>query len=88
MFGSCSNLISLNVSNFDTSKVYNMSYMFYNCSNLTSIKGIIDMKSCRDYHGMFKNCTKLTGVKIKNPPDIDWWKDAGLNSESQFTIVS
>ena len=63
--------------------------MFNNCYNLTTIKGVIDMKSCTDYKDMFNNCTKLSGVKIKNPPtDTDWWKKAGFSSESQFTIVS
>ena len=37
MFYSCSNLTSLDVSNFDTSKVTDMGGMFYSCSNLTSL---------------------------------------------------
>ena len=68
MFASCPSLTSLDLSNFDTSNVTNMSEMFYNCSSLTTIKGVIDMKSCINYNNMFINCTKLTGVKIKNPP--------------------
>ena len=35
MFYNCSKLTTLNVSNFDTSKVTNMQYMFGDCSNLT-----------------------------------------------------
>ena len=37
MFTACSRLTSLDVSNFDTSKVTNMSRMFANCSSLTSL---------------------------------------------------
>ena len=37
MFYNCSSLISLNISNFDTSKVSNMGYMFYNCNGLISL---------------------------------------------------
>ena len=86
MFGDCTSLTALDLSNFDTSKVKNMSYMFKNCYNLTTIKGVIDMKSCKWCTDMFKNCPKLKGVKIKNPPTEfnEHW--AGL-SKSQYTIV-
>ena len=91
MFDGCENLTTLDLSNFDTSNVTDMRDMFYGCSNLTTIKGVLDMKSCTEenYYFMFYKCPKLRGVKIKNPPtDTDWWKKAGFNSESQFTIVS
>ena len=38
MFSHCSSLTSLDLSNFNTNKVEDMSYMFYNCSSLTSLK--------------------------------------------------
>ena len=83
----CNSLISLDVSKWDTSKVTDMSGMFYGCNNLTTIIGVIDMKSCTNYQDMFKGSTKLTGVKLKNvPSDFDASK-AGL-SEGQYTIVS
>lgn len=88
MFEFCS-LVALDLSNCDTSNVINMGMMFFGCDNLTTIKGVFDMKSCTNYAGMFAACTKLTNAKIKNPPkDTDWWKNAGFNSTSQFTIVS
>ena len=37
MFNGCSSLISLNLSNFDTSKVQSMSWMFSGCNNLEYI---------------------------------------------------
>ena len=87
MFGDCTSLTALDLSNFDTSKVKNMSYIFKNCYNLTTIKGVIDMKSCKWCTDMFKNCPKLKGVKIKNPPTEfnEHW--VGL-SKSQYTIVN
>lgn len=89
MFESCSKLISVDLSNFDTSNVTDIWEMFANCTCLTSIKGIIDMKSCTQYDDMFYGCFNLKDVKIKNPPaDTDWWEKAGFRSESQFTVVS
>ena len=85
LFTGCSNITSLDLSNFDTSKVTDMRYMFRYCNSLTAIKGVIDMKCCTMYRDMFKECSKLTGVKIKNPPS--GFDGAGLSS-SQYTIVS
>lgn len=85
MFRGCDSLTSLNISNWNTSNITDMEMMFYYCSSLTTITGTIDMKSCKYYDDMFKNCSKLTGVKIKNPPA--GFNGAGLNS-SQYTIVS
>lgn len=85
MFFNCSKLTSLDLSNFVTSNVKNMQSMFYNCSSLTTIKGIIDMKSCKWYEDMFYNCPKLRDVKIKNPPN-NFESKCGL-SKSQYTVV-
>ena len=85
MFFNCSNLTTIDLSNFDTSNVIDINYMFAHCSNLVTIKGVIDMKSCTKYKSMFSACSKLTNVKIKNPPA--GFDGAGLSS-SQYTIVS
>ena len=37
MFCSCKSLTQLDLSNFDTSKVTNVIYMFYGCGNLVTI---------------------------------------------------
>ena len=93
MFGSCHALTTIDISNWDTSNVTKMKAMFGWCDALTTIKGVIDMKSCTYYDDMFFDCTKLTGVKIKNPPSIYYTDKAtfekvtGLNS-SQYEIVS
>ena len=86
MFEGCNKLATLDISNFDTSKVKDMQDMFGNCSSLTTIKGIIDMRSCKYYGNMFDRCPRLTGVKIKNPP-VDFERKSRL-SKSQYTIVS
>lgn len=89
MFFSNNSLKIIDISNADTSNVTDMENMFEGCINLTTINGIIDMKSCTDYIDMFYNCPKLTGVKIKYPPSVtDWWQTAGFTSQDQFTIVS
>ena len=89
MFDACSKLISVDLSNFDTSNVTNIWKMFADCTCLTSIKGIIDMKSCTQYDDMFYGCFNLKDVKIKNPPaDTNWWEKAGFRSESQYTVVN
>ena len=36
MFNYCTDIISIDLSNFDTSSITNMRYMFYGCSSLTS----------------------------------------------------
>ena len=40
MFYYCNKLTSIDLSNFDTSKVDDMEWMFNNCSNLTSLNAV------------------------------------------------
>ena len=99
MFDNCESLTTLDISSWDTSKVTDMYGMFGNLTiddadnvtiigdnALTTIKGIIDMKSCTEYKYMFSGCNKLTGVKIKNPP-TDFETKCGLRKD-QYEIVS
>ena len=89
MFRYCYALTTIDLSNWDTSNVTDIKYMFYGCRNLEHIEGIIDMKSCTktiNYSYMFYNCTKLSGVKIKNPPDN--FESTTKLSSSQYEIVS
>ena len=44
MFKECYEIEYLDLSNFNTSKVTNMSYMFYNCYKLKEIKGIYNFR--------------------------------------------
>ena len=86
MFCRCCSLTELDVSNFDTSSVWDLRWMFYNCPRLTTIKGVVDMGSCKWCNDMFKNCPKLKDVKIKNPPS--GFEINACISKSQYTIVS
>jgi len=54
MFEGCSSLTTLDLSNFDTSNVESMSWMFGECSSLTNLNlnGWI-LKDGNDYNSMF-----------------------------------
>jgi surface protein len=63
MFMCCSSLTKLNISNFDTSIVTNMFYMFHSCINLQTIY-VSDAWTTDliiDSSDMFLNCSKLIG---------------------------
>ena len=93
MFNNCNSLTIIDLSNWDTSSVTDMGGMFFYCQALEHIEGVIDMKSCTNYGSMFSNCSKLSGVKIKNPPQayynnkIKFEYDIGLTYD-QYEIVS
>ena len=78
MFCNCENLISLDVSGFDTSKVTKMSFMFSSCRNLTSLDvngfntgNVTAMKS------MFYGCQNLISLDL-----------SGWNTEKVTTMRS
>lgn len=62
MFNNNSNLINIDLSNFDTSKVTNMQNMFFNCNTLTSIIGVsnFDTSKVTDMYSVFSN----SGVSV------------------------
>lgn len=62
MFADCSSLEEIDISDWDTSGVEDFSRMFDGCFNLKKITGIIDMKSCKQYAGMF-GVNQGTGCK-------------------------
>lgn len=90
MFENCSSLTSIDISNWDTSKVTDMRLMFAGCTSLTTINGVIDFKGCGNlYSGIFRNCSKLTNVKVKNiPDDIDQFCTTADIDKSKVTVVS
>ena len=82
-------ITTINIANLDTSNVVNMEGMFNNCYNLTTITGIIDMKSCTNYAKMFDACTNITNVKIKNlPTDFNTFCNIARIDKSKVTVVS
>lgn len=86
MFFYCSDLEVLDISTWNTNKVKDMTAMFALCKNLKHIKGVLDLKNCKEYVDMFYDCSKLTNVKIKNSP-INFEYYSGLSS-NQYEIVS
>ena len=61
MFESCKEFEYLDLSNFDTSNVINMGWMFYDCHNLKEIKGInkFNTYNAIQMNSMFTFCNKL-----------------------------
>ena len=74
LFKNCKNLKSLNLSNWVVNaKVTNMSYMFYNCSGLTSLNVTsFDTSSVTNMDSMFYNCSGLTTLDVTkfNTPKV------------------
>jgi surface protein len=67
MFYNCTNLTSLDLSNFDTSNVTIMPWMFRNCSNLTSLDlSNFDMTNVTNTQLMFYCCSKLHTIRLDN----------------------
>ena len=58
-------ITSLDLSNFDTSQVKDMSYMFRGCSDLTSLDlSNFDTSQATNMRHMFKNCSGLTSLDL------------------------
>ncbi len=59
------NLNSVDLSEFDSSKVNNMGYMFYNCSSLTELDlSSFSTNAATSMYGMFQGCSKLTALDM------------------------
>ena len=67
MFYSLGNIISVDLSNFDSSHVTIMRDMFYDCISLTSINlNNFITSSVNHMGGMFYNCKSLTSIDLSN----------------------
>ena len=63
--GQFPNLTSIDLSGLDTSRLTNMSYMFYNCKSIASIDlSGFDTSSVERMDYMFCNCTSLASISI------------------------
>jgi surface protein len=75
MFRSCSSLISLDVSNWDTSNVTTMYSMFRDCVSITSLDvSNWDTSNVTNMQGMFYNCTNLEELNLSGfsmPPFVN-----------------
>ena len=67
-FSNCENIISLDFSNFKTSNVTSMGWMFYKCHKLKEIKGINKFitNKVTDMQVMFSECKELEYLDLSN----------------------
>ena len=88
MFKECSNLTSIDLSNFDTSKVTDMGFMLDNCSNLTSLDlSNFDTSNVTNMTSMFTKCSKLTSLDVSNF-DTSNVRDMSVMFEDCSNLVS
>ena len=68
LFAELDSLEDIDISNFDTSNVTNMSGIFYHDSNLTTITGLnnFDTSKVTDMSGMFSSCSSLESVDLSS----------------------
>ena len=67
MFNGCTSLKSLDLSNFNTEKITDMSSMFYGCISLESVNlSNFNTAECKDFGGMFFYCRTLTSVDVSH----------------------
>ena len=65
MFSGCWSLTNINLSNFNTNNVTNMSDMFRECSSLTNINlSNFNTNNVTNMWGMFYECKKLNKDKV------------------------
>ena len=67
MFEDCHSLTSLNLSNFDTSKITDMNHMFYSCRNLTLLDiSNFNTSKVTDMAYMFNYCRSLASIDVSS----------------------
>ena len=67
MFYCCSLLTSINLTNFNTDNVIDMSSMFDNCSSLRFINfSNFNTANVKNMFGMFRYCSSLTSIDLTN----------------------
>ena len=65
MFCNCYNLTALDLSNFDTSSVTDMSALFFYCDNLTALDlSSFNTSNVTNMNDMFANCDNLTTLDV------------------------
>lgn len=57
-----SNAIFTNISEPIPSRLTNTTFMFWNCLNITSVPGVMDLSNCVNANSMFNGCSNLTSV--------------------------
>ena len=90
MFFDCDSLKAFVSYNFDTSKVRNMSSMFFKCVSLISVKGIKDISNVTNMNSMFKDCAHLTCINNISNWNLSKVKDISFmfNNCAKLTNLS
>ena len=75
MFWECKELEYLDLSNFDTSNVIDMGWMFYKCHKLKEIKGINNFNTSKvtRMNSMFEGCNELENLDLSNFNTSNVW---------------
>lgn len=73
MFSGCSNLVSVDLSNLDTSNVTTMNRMFENCSSLVNLDlSGLNTSKVTDIGSMFYRCSKLVSLNLSGVDGSKW----------------
>ena len=84
MFSDCYNIRNLDLNNFNTENVVNMSYMFENCYNLISLDlSSFDTRNVNNIEDLFSNCINL-GLLFIN---LDSYEKLSLNLKNINYII-
>ena len=74
-FSGCKSLTSIDLSNFNTNNVKDMSYMFDGCSSLTSLNlSNFNTNNVNDMYAMFDGCSSLTSLNTTDKRLLNEWK--------------
>ena len=86
MFSGSSSLKELNLSNFNTSKVIGMEYMFYQCSALKELNlSNFNTNNVTDMRYMFSRCSHQFKNKIRS--EYKNIKDEAFNEEDDLYFI-
>ena len=80
MFRGLRNLSSLDISNFDTNSVTNMSSMFVSCYSLMTLKfNKANFLNVTTYNNMFGGVSNDINIFLKDDTQVNWLKDKFTN---------
>lgn len=89
MFSGCTNLVSVNTEDWDTSNVTTMEEVFYHCYKLTSLDlSSFDTSNVTSIWNMFSYCTGLTTLDLSNfdISKVTWTGSIFYNCTSLHTL--
>ena len=79
-FFECNNLLSVNLSNLDTSKTTSLGYAFSRCKSLTEIDlSALDTRSVKSFADVFQDCSSLRSVNLTG-----WDTSSGKDFRQMF----